>query len=461
MTTIVVLDTAPPASLFDEAALVGRQVTPAQMAALYNALAGTVAGDPQDTIGWEEIYGADQPLSTGDVPVLTNGLCRVRYVPSASAFAVDFFQAGLGWVEEGRFTCWHDDNGTLAQHGTLIDSDVVEWTPERAVLRVVTSAVAGGTTYRMETYITLQRGWTGPRVECYPSPNAAGAKLGAHVRWSPYSTLDPFQLVIGKAAPVVYQSDVGAVWTTGTYDDFSVALSEPWAAQAGGDRTTVLTVVRAAARIRRYDDIAAYGNTRKAFAVCADYGTSLAGYVSARINFSPEARIVDAETYVFGGTATSVADALASDGFAINETQTAETNNTLIQSVAQTQALGLALGKFGMWVGLRSTVATDTFQVRAGFTGGTNTNALKAGIVTSATAFTWVYIGEATLTDLLTARLTVNGWRTAGTGTLRIDRVLLMPHEQRSAVPAAYDGVRDHAAASLYDTRSVPTMVPR
>lgn len=470
MTRLVVLDTAPPASLFDEGAIFSRQVSASSIAALYNAMAAAVNQDPQDALGWEEVYGADYPLTAADVPVITNGITRVRYLSAFTAYAIDLYQPGIGWVEEGRVTVWSDDNGTVTQHGNLVSAAVVEWTVERAVVRVSTTAQVGAIVYRMDTYITVQRGWSAPRFECYPSPNPAGSALGAHVRFAPYTTLDPFQAIIGKSPFTIYQGDVGVAWPGG-YDDWTAANSEPWAALIGADRTMVMKPVRAAARVRRYDDVAAYGNVRKAIAICADYGTAQAGYVSTRLGFAPESRMLDAEAYMnAGGTRTIVADAAASDGGAVNDTQTAATANTILVSNAQLNALGLRTGKYGVWVQVRVTTAGDTMTIAGGFQGAGNSTGGLSPTTTSST-FVWVYLGESTLADLTTGSFYLNIWRSAGVGTtgVRIDRFLLVPHEQRSpgpnaataSVQPAWDGVRDIAAANLYDARAVPTLTAR
>ena len=110
---------------------------------------------------WVRVLGPTQPLSAGDVPVLTNGACTVRWVTDRRVLAVD------------------DDTGTeifrayvLAVQASvdLLGVNVVEATDERAVLNVRLR----NTAKRLEMFVTLQRGWTAPRVECYAT-NLSGS----------------------------------------------------------------------------------------------------------------------------------------------------------------------------------------------------------------------------------------------------------------------------------------------
>lgn len=455
MTRVVVLDTAPPATAYDEITLFNKALGAADMAALAAAQNINFTEDPQASVGWEELYGNEQPKTPGDVPVMANGLCRVRWIAAASVFAVDNYVPGVGYIEQGRVSVWHDDNGTLTQHGTLRSVDLLSWTSERAVLRVITTAISGANTYRMETYVTVHRGGTGPRFECYPSPGLSGANLGAHIRWAPYQPTDPFALTIGNAARPFYQSDQGVAWAGGP-DDFTGVGSEPWLAQIGGDRMTAIAVSRVADRIRRYDDTGSYGSTRKAVAVCADYGTAQAGYVCAYFGFAQPGSLREAEAFInAGGTRTSVADAAASGGTAINDTQVA--NNAPSYSVPAASVVP-GPGKYAVYVKVRATTAGDTLSAAARF----GAQAYTAPVTTTSQNYVWLYAGEATRQDV-TQGLDVAVWRSAGAGAtgVRLDRVALVPVEQRTTVPPAYDGARDLGQAHLLDTRSIPTLISR
>jgi hypothetical protein len=134
----------------------------------------TAAGDadPQDTAngyGWEEVYGPDYPLTVGDVPVIANGRCRVRWT-GGGAFTVETSSGGA-----------YGSGGAVGSGGsTLRGARVVEWTPDHGIIACDFSGGPG----RVTTYITLRRGWAGPLVESYgfstsgfsaPSVSGSGA----------------------------------------------------------------------------------------------------------------------------------------------------------------------------------------------------------------------------------------------------------------------------------------------
>lgn len=139
--------------------------------------AQTVAGDldPETEYGWEEVYGPNQPLTRGDMPVLTNGACRLRLVnPGATGqpvFALDAPAITGGLYQElGRFTIGQFASGSGPYAMTrLVRAAVIGWTTERATIAVTLDAP--GRPARTMAYFTLQRGWPGPRVELYSSEN--------------------------------------------------------------------------------------------------------------------------------------------------------------------------------------------------------------------------------------------------------------------------------------------------
>lgn len=129
-------------------------------------------GDPQDTAtgyGWEEVYGPDYPLTVGDVPVVANGRCRVRWT-SGGSFTVESSSGGA-----------YGGGGSVGTGGSALSgARVVEWTPDHAIIACDFTGGPG----RVTTYITLRRGWAGPLVESYgfntggfsaPSVSGSGA----------------------------------------------------------------------------------------------------------------------------------------------------------------------------------------------------------------------------------------------------------------------------------------------
>lgn len=123
----------------------------------YTSPTYTSAGDanPQDTTngyGWEEVYGPDYPLTAGDVPVIANGRCRVRWT-SGGSFTVETSSGGA-----------YGGGASVGTGGsTLRGARVAEWTPDHAVIACDFTGGPG----RVTTYITLRRGWAGPLVESY------------------------------------------------------------------------------------------------------------------------------------------------------------------------------------------------------------------------------------------------------------------------------------------------------
>lgn len=106
---------------------------------------------------WEQVYGPDQPLTAGDIPVIDNGLVRCVFTFATGLFDVQTW-TGSAWAMVATVA-------PLVTGFATVRARVVEWTPERAVIAVTGTSSSG--TLRHEIFITLQRGWTGPRVECY------------------------------------------------------------------------------------------------------------------------------------------------------------------------------------------------------------------------------------------------------------------------------------------------------
>jgi hypothetical protein len=437
VTILVPLTLAAQTTKYDEIALFNKVLSASQFADHYAGSFVSIQTDPQDALGWEEVYGSDYPLTSGDVPVLSNGLCRVRYVPATFSFAIDAYNPGVGWQEQGRVTTWFDDSGTGAtytQQGGLQSAELQEWTQERGVVQVTTAIVIGSTSYRMETYVTLQRGWTGPRFEIYPSPRG-GVKLGTRILFSPYQTgLGPFNPPGGFA-------------------------TDPWTVALGGSKTVVATWTRAVDTPSFITDGVAYGTSRSAIAISAAQNTTGVGYGSMRLGFGPRGLYAEAEPFISAsGTASVQSDGTANNGQSVRDTQTAQTAQTLALTAAQLSRY--PLGKYQVWARVRVGTSGDTVSVTAGFAG---TGATTTGPTTStSTTYVWLYVGEATKGDAANTGF-VTIWRSAGAGVAGqfIDQVALVPVEMRVAAAPTYDGARDLALENLYDSRATPELVAR
>lgn len=136
------------------------------------ATAASAARDltPQDSYGWEELYGPDQPISypagAPDI-VVQNGVCRVTLTPATGAINVERLTSS-GFAPACTVTPMRGATSTALK---IRDASIVEWTPDSAVVKLVqdNTQVSGlsESPVRAETFITLRRGWDAPRVETY------------------------------------------------------------------------------------------------------------------------------------------------------------------------------------------------------------------------------------------------------------------------------------------------------
>lgn len=132
------------------------------------AEAGTAWDAVNPHPAWEEVYGADWPW-VGRI-ALENSLCRV--------IETDNGVLSWAWWDGTQYTAVADLRARF--DGTAIDTilsrSLVEWTPDRVVVRIIGHVAATPGT-RTEVLITLQRGWLGPRIEVY-TPSAIWASVG-------------------------------------------------------------------------------------------------------------------------------------------------------------------------------------------------------------------------------------------------------------------------------------------
>ncbi|WP_217923775.1 hypothetical protein [Miltoncostaea oceani] len=249
---------------------------------------GTLTGPTSGPASqWEEAYGPDWPCDPAadwragaDVPVLDNGICRVRFdAANTDGFAIDRW-TGAAWAEQGKVLVERVGAST-AYCDTLVSANVVEWTADRAVVRAV-MRLASDVYSREEVYITLQTGWTGPRFEVYPGPVAAGTPAGAGVhvfrQGAPAGTETAnkfdasLQTVTG--VPSFAAGAVGAASFTG----------ENWIVmRRTGVNAIALAALQSAAAGRVENSSSAYGSARNGISIRAAAGT---GYVSAHLGMN-------------------------------------------------------------------------------------------------------------------------------------------------------------------------------
>lgn len=205
---------------------------------------------------WEQIHGPGQPLVAG-VPLLENGLCRVRWEPTRGVLVVDDGTS----VEAGRVAVFASGGYATVLKG----ADVVECTPERTVVRLglATSGVTRG-----DCYVSLQRGWRGPRVECYAA-TPTGLVAPSLIVSTTATAADPF-----------VRSTGGGTITAGT-DHGTWAGLEPWLHLAPAlGLHLVLTAAREADRLLGVSGTQLYGGAAR---TAAEIRGQADGYVGATI----------------------------------------------------------------------------------------------------------------------------------------------------------------------------------
>lgn len=395
---------------------------------------------------WEEVYGPDWPLSqpNTDVPTLDNSFCRVSYVSANSpGFRLDRW-TGAAWVEQGKILIETMSGATPTPVDTLVSASVVEWSPERAVIRAIMrlSSVVGD---REEVYITLQRGWTGPRFEMYP-PGANDAGVTFYLAGAP-STNDSAVRVGSTAGQIVATAGTGsvnftdatAVGGTGSFDN------ENWASlvRQGGAAQVNMAVVQGQALAHVRSTTSAFGSLRNGLRV----RRILDGYISAHLGFATQAtdQTMEAEAMTLAAGTASTADGAASGGTAATATRTAEADH-----VTRATWPNGVLASYRIFARVR-TSAGATLSIRAQI--GAVVGTVKT---TTSTSYVWIDLGEF---DGTNATLQIRAW--IASGTLFVDRIEAHMTGHRTAASPLYTGARDLGSEILFDSRSPQVIVSR
>lgn len=227
---------------------------------------------------WEEVYGTDWPLISGDVPVLDNGIVRVRYdAANTDGFALDRW-TGSAWSERGKILVERVGD-TTAFCDTLVSANVVEWSPERAVVRCV-MRLASDILSREEVYLTLQRGWTGPRVEVYPGLKSVGV-AGAGLQLFRFDALAGTETANKFDASLQTATGVPS-FTPGALGAATFSGENWLLMRRSGVAALILAVLQAGAGGRIESSSSAYGATRNGIGV----RHSTAGYISAHVGMN-------------------------------------------------------------------------------------------------------------------------------------------------------------------------------
>jgi hypothetical protein len=411
---------------------------------------GNAAGDrdPQSAYGWEEIYGSTQRI-TGS-PVLQNALCRARWIPDRACFAIDVWNSTSGFVEQGRMSAHRNFNGPRYGLPNVLGNPDVrffaeEWTPERCVLRV---SFGGYTQDRADMYLTLQRGWTAPRLEVYIASASAGATvpgaLTAQLTWTPIATL-----AVGMGLNAAVASDE----TEWAGSETSQASGAPWYAVYGQSAlaTAVLAVQRHLDLWSRGSSSESYGSTRPTVSVVS--GDT---YGSVHLGLCAQSLFTEAESFrnTGSGTTSQVAVTGAGGGNVVQDTQAANTAETV--SIPAGSVPDSLIGVDAVYVKARAVTAGATASLAMGTGAATG----PGTATTTVNVLTWTKLAApaARTTDIA---LGVRAWRSAGTGNVQIDRVAALPLQRRQLAGLDYLGAEDHAQMSRVDARWTYGVTPR
>lgn len=412
-------------------------------------------GDPED-FGWEEIFGENWAIyDHADPPVMSNSICRIRREPavtSAVGFAIDTYVQLSGWVEVGRV---YMGAGTFL-FTEVLGSHVVEWSPERAVVAVHLNAPA--TTMAGTLYITLQRGWSAPRLELYGDGVDGFLPGYLYMELVPNDT-NHIAIVTGEVAST---NPVGLVVTDQPGAAASLVwdptgLDEPWVIVnpvTGGGLAWVIALTLANVNVYWEDDSVAYGSARKAIWFSNESLIAPTTYIGLQLGRTPRFPVLQAEDGTNGGGSSDVADANARGGNAVESTNVADpAGPSLTFSPSQLFDDTTVGNNVCVWVRVLVTSAgSGQWQFNYG------TDATNGPKSSASTSYVWLRLDSPSRVS--GQDLDIEMWRSAGAGAVRIDSVIVLPLEQRQ-VGGTLNGIVDFSDRCMQDTRQTPDLVSR
>lgn len=443
---------------------------------MYDRRGQITAPNTQADTNWQEVYGDDWPWSwlpsgTADVPVLANGLVRVRYNNAHTiGFSVDLWN-GSAYVEQGKMMVVRLGS-TTAYDTAWVSAWVREWTPERAVVGIQLSNVAGDS--GEVVFITMARGVIGATFEVYPATQANGTPADAQLRWSPAlnggsayaeATLLKIDSQLGLAgngqiADVLSGGDnqwpasanvLGAASFSSSENYLALLASTTGGSPAPAPYQTNFAVVQAAIQAADYgSDTNAYGVSDYVVQLGGTGATNL-GYVQVSVAFSPTVsdQVNEAENIRnASGTTSQISDGNASNGLAVQDTQTAATNPTL------SKASNLLQAKYRILVRVRAgTGGTASFKAALGATS-------SATETTTSTSYVWLDLGDV-LAPSASPTFTVTAWNPTTSDDAVVDCYRAILVEDRTRSVAIYSGARDAGVAQLTDSRALGALTAR
>lgn len=418
---------------------------------------------------WEEFYGIDYPYSwvgpspePMDTPVLENGRCRVRYdaspvgeVQHSPGWRIDVW-TGTEWEEQGKVTIERNAGLGEPQDRGIISASLAEYSETRASIRAV-MYVPTDPASREEVIITLQRGWSGPRVEVYPAPNASGEKVDASINFTlTGGDTDDSAIKIDAAGAGAIQATALGTGHTGKWPEAMVGAgtftgeNEVIVGRWGASYGVTVAVIQAAVSASVLASHRAYGEhaTPLEHNTVRIQGNGGLGYCSARFGFPKQLsqQALEAESMTLGtGTANTV-DAGASAGYAATATRTTDANPH-VTSVAWPNG---RRGVFRMFARVKTSASALHIYAKTPTTIGATQN-------TTSTSYVWLDLGDITVETFIPT-LEIHCWATAA-ATVSVDRIEGFLVEDRIVNFATYEGGRDRGQAALTDSRTIPTLV--
>lgn len=391
-------------------------------------------------VSWEEVHGPDQPL-TPEPPVMENGLCRVRWAPTNTpGFALDAPTAGT-WAEQGKMTFYRGDNTSGVYVDTFVSAQVMESSPERVVVLIVARASSDPFS-REKIIVTLQRGWTGPRIELYTSPTSGSTSPGATLHWAT-PAVENTNAIQERSTGWVH-APLNASALIGTFDlEPHIAVIRP-----GMEYAVAFAVMRVTDTARAAPHATAYGVTTDGLRLIRTAGLS-DGYVSAHVGLIRQGAdaSAQAEAFTLSPGTTSVADGAAQAGLSAQATRTVEADH-----VTRPTWCNALSGVYRVFARVRAPAAA-TLSIRANCVG---TGAI---LTTTSTSFVWLNLGDVTANG--TTTLALRAWLSAGAGTFAVDAIAAVKVTDQAVTTPLADGVRDHGRAALFDAQVRPTVVTR
>ncbi len=421
---------------------------------------------------WEEFYGPDYPynwLTAGqpmDAPTLENGRCRVRFDPShVDGWVIDEW-TGTKWEEQGKITVEERGAPGVGGEATLSSASLVEYNETRAVVQAIMTQSGGG---RLEVFITLQRGWSGPRVEVYPAPWLTAEHLteksDAAILYTLAATdTDDSAIKIDSGSVGAIQATAMGTGHTGFFAGVTLGAEtftgEDWIILSRWKGTnealpfaTCIAVTQAGAHAAATFSEEAYGVQRSLIEIVGGpEGSKLkAGYLSVQFGFHAQhaQQAMEAENMTLGTGTSNTADAAASNGKAATATRTSDANPHTSQATWPNGDQAT----YRVFARVKTSVKTSKLKILAKT--GATTGATKE---TASEAYVWVDLGEIVANN---STLEIHAWLSAA-GTLSVDRVeAFLVEDRNTAQGGIFEGGRDLGQRSLLDSRTTPTIVTR